>query len=393
MKREKTILAIILLAVMTGCGVGNKQSTSDFLTIDVTKSYPKKELILQDFMDVEYIALETTDEFVNQGIVRDIGKEIIVITNRINDGDIFLFDRNTGQGIRKFNQKGQGPEDYAFINQIVLDENQNEMFVNSVSAKKILVYDLYGTFKRSFKFADDASWSDIFNYDKGNLIGYDMLDYYKVGEDRSKAYHVIISKQDGSITREISIPFKTIKGPIVRKGDYSASLPFSNHNTITPNNGNWVLVDTSSDTVYNYVPNDNTLTPFLVRTPSIHSMDLEVFLYMGIPSDRYFFMRILKNEYDFERGRGFPNSDLLYDRVEKAIFDPTVYNGDYTVKRPLDMTMRSFNHEIASSQILEANQLVDSHRNGELKDGKLKEIAAKLDAEDNPVIMLVKHKK
>jgi hypothetical protein len=27
-----------------------------------------------------------------------------------------------------------------------------------------------------------------------------------------------------------------------------------------------------------------------------------------------------------------------------------------------------------------------------LKDGKLKEIAAELDAEDNPVIMLVKHR-
>jgi len=51
MKRVNSILAIILF-LMTGCG-GTKQSNDDFITIDVTKSYPKKELILQDFMDVE----------------------------------------------------------------------------------------------------------------------------------------------------------------------------------------------------------------------------------------------------------------------------------------------------------------------------------------------------
>jgi len=38
------------------------------------------------------------------------------------------------------------------------------------------------------------------------------------------------------------------------------------------------------------------------------------------------------------------------------------------------------------------SQLVEAHKKGLLK-GKLKEIAATLDEEDNPVIMLVKHKK
>ncbi len=62
MNRAKSISIVILLTVMAGCGKG-KQSTSDFVTVDVTKNYPSKELILQDFMDVEYIVLETTDEF------------------------------------------------------------------------------------------------------------------------------------------------------------------------------------------------------------------------------------------------------------------------------------------------------------------------------------------
>jgi hypothetical protein len=52
MKKTSTILAIILSA-LTGCG-GNRQSADDVITVDVTKNYSKKELILQDFMDVGY---------------------------------------------------------------------------------------------------------------------------------------------------------------------------------------------------------------------------------------------------------------------------------------------------------------------------------------------------
>ena len=72
-------IEIIILFVMTGCGGGNS-STDDFITVDVNKSYSsKKELILQDFMDVEYIALETNDDFVNQGFVQAVGKEFILV--------------------------------------------------------------------------------------------------------------------------------------------------------------------------------------------------------------------------------------------------------------------------------------------------------------------------
>ena len=89
MKRVNAILIIILI-LMAGCGDRNKQSTEGFITVDVTKSYPKKELILQDIMDVEYIPLETTNDFLTQGLVLAIGKDIIIVRNnnngQLNDG-------------------------------------------------------------------------------------------------------------------------------------------------------------------------------------------------------------------------------------------------------------------------------------------------------------------
>ena len=107
MKQINGILVAILLVVFVGCE-GNKQSNDDLIIVDVSKNYPKKELILQDFMDVEYIALETSDEFLTQGLVLDAGKEYLLVKNRNNDGDILIFDRKTGKGVRKINRQGQG---------------------------------------------------------------------------------------------------------------------------------------------------------------------------------------------------------------------------------------------------------------------------------------------
>lgn len=385
MKQVNAILAIILLAVLAGCEE-NKQSNDELIIVDVSKSYPKKELVLQDFMDVEYLALETSDEFLTQGLVQDVGKEYLLVKNRNRDGDIFIFDRKTGKGLRKINRQGQGAEEYAGINGIILDESNDEIFVMS-PGNKILVYDLYGEFKRCLNF--DREISSVFDYDKSNLIGYDMSDYHNKGKDRNKSYHVIISKLDGSITREILIPFKTINTPIVTgDGGFVANYSYQ----IRLSHGKCTLIDTSADTLYNYAP-DGTLTPFIVRTPSAHTMQPEVFLYTGIYTDRYYFMETVKNVFNFEKGNGFYADVLMYDKEEKAIYQVTVYNGDYAEKRPVAMTAKSINHDIEGVTTLNAPRLVEIYKKGQLKDGPLKAIASKLDEEDNPVIMLVKQKK
>ena len=384
MKQTNLLLAAILLVVLAGC-VEYRQSHDDLITVDLSKSYPKKELILQDLMDVEYIALETTDEFLTQGLVQDVGKEYLLVSNRNRDGDIFIFDRKTGKGLRKINRQGQGAEEYAGINRIILDESNDEILVMS-PGNKILVYDLYGEYKRCLKL--DREVSSVFDYDKSNLIGYDMSDYHNKGKDRSKSYHILISKQDGSITREIFIPFKTIDTPVVTgDGGFVASYSYQ----IRQSHGKCTLMDTSSDTLYNYAP-DGTLTPFIARTPSAHTMEPEVFLYMGIYTDRYYFMQTVKNVFNFEKGNGFYTDELMYDKEEKAVYQVAVYNGDYAEKRTVAMTAKPINSEIEDTTSLNASRLVEIYKKGQLKDGQLKEIASRLSEEDNPVIMLVRQK-
>ncbi len=386
--KSKIIILTIILFVTAGF-VGCKQSDTNYLiTIDGTKSYPKKELILQDFMDVEYIPLETNNEFVTQSVVMAIGNKYIIVKNWTNDGDIFVFDRKTGKALRKINKMGKGPEEYSHLTDIVLDEQNNELFINCFSSKKILVYDLFGNFKRNFKHSEDIRYTDVNNYDKDNLICYNELANYRDGEKRgNESYHMIISKQDGSITRDITIPFDVIKAPAVSKdgGTAVTAVP-----PIIPYHDTWLLVETSSDTVYNYIPKENKLLPFLVKKSTA---DPEVFLTMGTLTDRYYFMVTVKKVFDFTTGRGFPITGLMYDKKEDAVFEPTVINSDFVKRKTVDMTSHPVNgDEIAAFQNLEAYQLVEGHKNNELK-GQLKDIAADLNAESNSVIMVMKYKK
>ncbi len=387
MKKE-IITFIIILFVIAGF-VGCKQSdTNNLRIIDVTKSYPKKELVLQDFMDVEYIPLETNNEFVTQGVVMAIGSKYIIVKNWTKEGDIYIFDRKTGKAIRKINKLGKGPEEYSHLTDIVLDEENNELFINSFSTKKILVYDLFGNFKRSFNHTEDIRYTDVFNYDTNNLICYNEATLYKDGEKRgNESYHLIISKQDGSVTRNITIPFDVIKTPYLEEGDMSVATFVS---PIIPFHDSWLLVETSSDTVYNYIPKENKLIPFLAKNPTV---DPEIFLTMGTITDRYYFFIIMKKKFDFTKRRGFPTSDLMYDRQEDAVYERTVINGDFTKRKTVDLTSHPINgDEIAAFQTIDAYKLVEAFKNNELT-GRLKEIAAELHEESNPVIMVMKEKK
>jgi hypothetical protein len=408
MKKVNTIL-VISLFIMAGCG-GGKQSTDDLLTVDVTASYPKKELILQDFMDVEYIPLETNDEFLTTADIQAIGKDVILFRNFIRRAfstDIFIFDRN-GKGLRKINRKGQSGEEYTAIQNIAFDEDKGELFVNDLFIRKVFVYDLLGNFKRSFNHKEGTSssiadnspenifYSQISNFDRNNLIVVDGV----LEHDKSiRSRFLIISKQDGSVTKEIQIPYKEKKTTLLLVRNTSGAIIFdagARNKELIPYRDSWILVEISSDTLYSYSP-DHSMKPFIVRTPSIQSMDPEVFLFPGVLTDRYYFLQTAKKEViDMAAGTSFPRTDLVYDKEEKAIYEYAVYNGDFTNKKPVNMVFRDItlinNSEIACMQRLEAPDLVEAYGKGQLK-GRLKEIAANLDEESNPVIMLAKYKK
>lgn len=383
MKKATTLLAILLL-FLVGCS-GNQQQNKDFITVDVIKSYPEKELTLQDFMDVEYVPLETTDQFLTKGMVMDVGKDILVVSNA-REGDIMLFDRRTGQGVKKINHRGQGAEEYLLLVNLILDEENGEMFANDGPSSKIQVYDLNGNFKRSIRYRKGAFVSNIYNYDKEHLL---CQDTYAPDNTSSMNSFFLLSKQDGTM-KDIEIPFeKKISTVIVQRVGDQVYGNGPRNSFIVPFRQNWILTEPSADTVYMHQP-DKSLRPFMVRTPSVHTMAPEVFLFPGVLTDRYYFMQTVKKEYDFATEKGLPTTDLVYDTEEQGIYQYTVYNQDFS-ERTVDMASRCMDDKVAFYVRLEAHELVEAYEKGLLK-SKLKEIASKINEESNPVIMLVKHK-
>lgn len=397
MKRVDVILAIFLI-IATGCG-GNKKSNSSnnntstvatqdtFITVDVSKKYPLKELILQDIMDVEYIPLESTDEFLCQGVVQAIGKEIILVKNVINDGDIFIFDRN-GKSLRKFNRKGQGSEEYIFNLSVFLDEDKGEIYVDEV-IRNVLVYDLYGNFLRNIH-RDNVKWINAGNYNSDFLIARESPSAQK-GKDTDNQLFVLISKQNGNIVKDFRIYFeKKIEWGITNHAGNTGAAP--RPYPIIPYHDGWLLMEPSSDTIFR-ISQDYSLSPFMARTPSIQSMKPAVFLLPCIFTDRYHFMETITMEANLLRNEGFPKTQLVYDKKENSLFEYTMLNNDFPEKGPVNFTMQeTTNSEIAFWQKMEPHELIEAYAKGQLK-GKLKDIAAELQEDSNPVIMLVKYRK
>ena len=382
--------------MLAGCR-GDRQSMDGIISVDVTKSYSlQKELILQDFMDVEYIALETNDEFINSGSVLAIGDEIIIVSSGARDGGIFIYDR-TGKGVRKINRQGRGSQEYVYISQIILDEENSEIFVNDYSSKRIQAYDLFGKFKRSAPYKEGSRYGNIYTFDRENFICEDSS-FYDDTDDTDKQLFIIISKKDGNVVKEIHTPYKEKKPSTVRAEQNGIFITkYLSFYSVIPFQDSWILTNHSSDTVFRYLP-DHSMIPFMTRTPSVQTMNPEVFLFPEILTERYYFLQTIRIDPEisgttpYDMVMTLPNTYLAYDRQDMTIFRYTVFNNDFETKVVVNMSKKTMNNEIVFWQSLGADMLVEAFNKGELK-GRLREMAAGLKEDSNPVIMLVKHKK
>ena len=158
---------ILLCAALCACGGGNaKQPVADVETtkdtmqvtkgvskpggipvLDVNKKYPKKTLYLQDLGDVEYVPIETTESMLWRGSeVYFVDDKYIIGAN--DDCGVMVHDRN-GKALHSFNKKGKGPQEWQEISDLCYDSGTDEIFILSMLACKIYVYDIKGNFKRS----------------------------------------------------------------------------------------------------------------------------------------------------------------------------------------------------------------------------------------------------
>ena len=95
--RKLLLLSFLLYIVLSVSAQNGKQPTNRSLpVVDITKDYPKKEMVLKDFVTVEYIPLETTDDVLLDNIAHlytSVTDHYIVNCNS-QEGTVFVFDRS-----------------------------------------------------------------------------------------------------------------------------------------------------------------------------------------------------------------------------------------------------------------------------------------------------------
>ena len=397
-KHVRWMSALLVASLLFGCGNGKQKESDGLITVDVSKSYPKKELILQDLFDIEYVPLETTDEMLTEGHIQYIGDNYMIFKNLGRmAGEIFIFDRQ-GKAVRKINRLGQSGEEYLNILGIDYDEQADELFVNSHYSDKVFVYDSEGNYKRSFDYLDGILYDPIKILDAERLIAYDdYFEYDKVPEKRD--CYLILSREDGRLLEKIHIPYEEKKSLIILRRDLNGKLTgnWGIRNTLMPPyQDGWLLIEPSADTIYTYSASRG-LMPLIVRTPPVNEMDPEVFLFPTIFTDRYVFMQAVERSFNFGVDKDVPRTNLIYDKTEQTAYEGEVINRDFE-GMPVNLwfahrVIMEFNDDdIAFATRLEAPDLVDALNDGKLR-GPLKEIASRLDEEDNPVILIAKYKK
>jgi hypothetical protein len=387
MNKKNTLLIIVAFLIFVACDKKGQKMESGIITIDVTKQYPKKEALpIQHIADVEYIPLETNDEFLydNSSRFEYIDDEIIIFNSHLS-GSIFIFDR-AGKALKKINRRGQSGEEYVTMLRLIYDSENKELYVQSMD--KIYVYDLIGNYKRSFpqlvEKGECANFSGIYNFNKDYLLCYrDMAFYF----DQNAAPFIIISKQTGEKIKDIFIPYEKF---IINYAGVEEGFMISIGTPVIKNGNYFSLSETSSDTIYKLAP-DLSLSPVITRKPSIQKMEIPVFLSADIETSRYHFLTGIKRELN-KVTYSFPTIALLYDKQTGEISEQNFYNED-------DLTKKRFSfgkdiHWIDNNQYyssLPAYLLREAYEQGKLN-GKLKEIASKVGEDDNPVLMIIKFK-
>jgi hypothetical protein len=395
------VLIFVPALLLGACREKNENPDFKGIVVDVNKEYPQKELSrLQDIADVEYVPLEINDTFLlNCRNVDYLDDEIIVTHNgdyySESDGNIFVFDR-TGKPLKRINRLGEGPEEYNNrISSIVYDRENQELYVCDGHKQKIFVYDLTGGYKRELQVfeKDKAYIKSSYNFNKDYLLCFVGL----ISETRSKRKEsfMIISKQTGEIVKEI-ITYdyeERLSARITKRDDKlnsESSLVYHTCEQAIKSEDGFLLNHTASDTIYTLHP-DLSISPAIAQTPTLKDLVPAVFLSAGKETNRYIFMNVLVKNFDFNT----PPSkwyELVYDKNTHDIFEQNFYNGDYTHK--MGIWMRGNGASIHLNQyveLIQADELAESYEKGEVQ-GKLKEIASKIDMEDNPIVMIVTFK-
>jgi hypothetical protein len=374
------------------CTQKEKTAGNEVVTVDVSREYPVKKMLLQDIADVEYIRLETTDDMLWQGYSVGAFTDRYIVNYNLGTGDILFFDK-TGKGIKKINRRGESGEEYSASTFFLPDEEYDEIYANNRMKKKVFVYDMNGAFKRVFDYAPDSYYTDLAIFDSNRLIAYNK----SYNEDTANRF-LILSKTTGEIEREFILQQggqKITEMHHIQDGENIFVYMLQTF-PILKFSSDFIIADTSNDTIFS-MNSSLERTPLIIQQPARATMDPPAFLYYAQESRNYIFLISMLKKF-VGAGPNMRSEEykyLFYDKEKGMIYRQDIQNGDFSSGGEISIAPQTTHFSASNKnvylQILQAGDLIEAYEDNRLK-GKLKEIAAGLDEEDNPVLLVARLK-
>lgn len=389
MKSIFVAFGVFVSICFVGCST-DKGKSDGLPVIDLSKEYPVEKKDIHEIADVEYIPLETTDESVLSGGWVSVSDDYIVI----KDNDICFFDRKTGKYLWKFNRFGNSGEEYSRPNYLAVDFESEECYIYT-HPNRINVYTYRGDFKHSFalEVGKEFRLGIINNYNQDFLIGYNAFSYRSDPKLLDSHPYYLISKKDGKVS---PLPL-TVRNPINRKlkpagadGYIDSSIIINEMINLLINRDEAFIVDFALDTLYTV--KDYKLTPVAVQSPSVFSADVPLVLSADLFTDTYigFYTIKLRAEDSFKSISEAPY--LYWNRKTGEVHRYELYDSNVLIEKVRHPWMYNTNlNRNYGIYPYRASFLVEQYEAGKLRD-ELKEIASKLDIEDNYVLVLCKFK-
>ena len=363
------------------------------VTLDITKDYPEKKIVLQDLADVKYIPLETKKNALLTNSTAMLGyvSDSLIVAFTL-EKEIVLFNGD-GSVRSSFSHAGQGSKEYQNIIGMAVDPKAQEIFIVDYLLKyRMQVYSFTGQYKRTLPIPFKMILGSILDFSADYLLACDRDVDQKGISNRAKPY-MLLSKKTGEIVKELDIHF-------TKRMSNHMSKPFGENQTISAALGydpivrcedSYVIGDLSADTIYTYTP-QGVLSPMLVRTPPVLSMETPKVLLPDYRAGSYFFFYLVDFEFDFETRTGFPDKYMVYDYAAGKTYVCKLVNRDCEEQEIQlgdgGVTNKAWNtacYTIPSSMLIEQSEAGKVH-------GLLKEIAAGRTDDDNPVLVIVRFK-
>ena len=97
---------------------------------------------------------------------------------------------------------------------------------------------------------------------------------------KSKTYFILSQNRTEDLSKKFIFQYDKKKTNLIINKEQTKSARPRNEEFV-PFHDSWILMDHSSDTIYR-VFTDKRVVPFIARTPSIQSMETEIFLYPSV---------------------------------------------------------------------------------------------------------------